>query len=295
MRDFDWYVISTLQETGSITKTAELLYTTQPAITKRLQAIEQELGCRLVMRTPKGVAFTPAGNKIVEKARIIIDTMQEIHRDIIGAEEGESGTLYLGVPYSYVRFVLPTVLEEYAKLRPNVHIDIHTALSDDLVKRVQDGKLDLCFARYTMEDGFLCKELISGDQSYAVYSKPFSLEDLPNIPYIEFDKNIATKAASRQWWKEHFSIPQHVQLKVTNADTCLSMIEHHLGYGIFPDGTYFMNDDRFYAVPLQFKDGTRFTRKTWMLYRPEALENPLAANFIQFVKEFDIQKLWANK
>ena len=78
MRDFDWYVISTLQETGSITKTAELLYTTQPAITKRLQAIEQEFGCRLVMRTPKGVAFTPAGNKIVEKARIIIDTMQKI-------------------------------------------------------------------------------------------------------------------------------------------------------------------------------------------------------------------------
>lgn len=295
MRDFDWYVISTLRETGSITKTAEILYTTQPAITKRLQSIEQEFGCKIVLRGPKGVVFTPAGNRIVEKARIIIDTMQEIRRDIIGTSDGESGTLYLGVPYSYARFVLPTILETYTMQHPNIHIDIHTALSDDLVKGVQEGKLDVCFARYTIDDDVLCKELISEDQSYAVCSHPFTLEDLPNIPYIDFDKNIATKAASREWWKQHFQTPQHVRLKVTNADTCLSMIEHNLGYGIFPDGTYFKNDTRFYSLPLVFKDGSRFTRKTWMLYRKEAIDNPLSCGFIQFIKEFNIAHLWNTK
>lgn len=294
MRDFDWYVISTLHETKHITRTAELLYTTQPTITKRLQAIEQEMQCQIVLRGPKGVEFTPAGNKIVEKAQIIINTMQEIKQEIVGDPQGKSGTLYLGVPYSYVRFVLPTLLEEYTVQYPNVHIDIRTALSDDLVEGVQDGKLDICFARYTIEDESLCRDLISVDQSYAVYNRPFCLEDLPNIPYIEFEKNIATKAASREWWKQHFQIPQKIRLKVTNADTCLSMIEHNLGYGIFPDKTYFMNDKRFYSIPLVFQDGSRFTRKTWMLYRKETKRNPVAANFIQFINCFDMDRLWNN-
>lgn len=292
MRDFDWYVISTLHKTKNITKAAELLFITQPALTKRLQCIEQELGCPLVVRTPKGVDFTPAGTRIVKKAETIIQTMQEIRREIIGFIEGESGTLSLGVPYSYARFVLPKMLESFLKQYPNVHIDIHTAISDNLVKGVQDGTLDLCFARYTMEDETLCAQLISQDQSYAVYCRPFKMEELPNLLYIEFDKNIATRAASREWWRQQFTVPQNVRLKVTNADACLSMIEHNLGYGIFPDCTYFANDDRFYSLPLVFKDGSRFTRKTWMLYRKETLENPLAANFIRFITDYRIDNLW---
>ena len=291
MRDFDWYILSSLRKTNNITKSAEQLFLTQSALTKRLQVIERELGCPLVIRSQKGITFTPEGERVVQKAETIIHAIQDIKHDIAEHNSGDRGTLSLGVPYSYVRFVLPALLERYVERFPHIDIDINTALSDDLVRRVQEGVLDVCFARYSVEDDTLERWLISQDQSYAVYSRPFTLDELPNIPYIEFNKNEATNMASRRWWHEHFDTPQNIRFHVTNADTCLSMIEHHLGYGIFPDNTYFRHDKRFYALPLSFKEGQQFSRKTWMVCRKAALKNPIISNFVDFVSEADIEEL----
>ena len=51
MRDYDWQILVTLHSTQSITKTAELLFISQPALTKRIQAIETELGVPLLIRS----------------------------------------------------------------------------------------------------------------------------------------------------------------------------------------------------------------------------------------------------
>ena len=61
MRDQDWKIIASLYNTKSISKTANLLFITQPALSKRLQMIEQELNTTLFIRTSKGVIFTPEG------------------------------------------------------------------------------------------------------------------------------------------------------------------------------------------------------------------------------------------
>ena len=286
MRDFDWYILSSLLSTNNITKSAELLYISQSALTKRLQVIERELGCSLVVRSQKGISFTTEGKKIVQKAERIINTIEEIKRDAAAHVRGERGVISVGVPYSYVRFSMPELLERYIQCYPNVDVDITTALSEDLVKGVQEGKLDVCFARCVVEDDqLLGKHLISQDQTFAVYTKPFDLEDLPKLPYIDFNKTESTSIAIRRWWNEHYSAPQNVRFKVTNADACLAMVEHNLGYGIFPDENYFIHNPKLYVQPLIFRDGTCFTRKTWLVHRTNSLENSVIYNFIRFVTE----------
>lgn len=291
MRDFDWNILDSLYQTKNITKSAENLFMTQPALTKRLQAIEEDLGCVLVIRNRRGVSFTPEGEEVVKKAQTIISAIQDIKQGLAGIANGHRGVISLGVPYSFVRFVLPSLLEQYVNLYPDVDIRITTTLSDELIRQVQDGTLDVCFARCTMDSPQLVKRLVSVDQIYAVYHKPFQVEDLPALPYIEFQKNEITYLAGRQWWNERFDTPQKVRFLVQNGDTCLSMIQHGLGYGIFPDGQYFMNDPKVYSIPLELKDGTRFTRSTWLVYQKEILNKPVAANFIRFLNGIDINQL----
>lgn len=288
MRDFDWKVLVSLHETKNITKSAEQLFMTQPALTKRLQVIEEDLGCTIVLRSKKGVEFTPTGERVIKKAETILAAIQELRQELAAQQDGSSGSLALGVPYSYVRFVLPTLLEGYAALHLNIHVSITTALSDELVRQVQDGTLDVCFARYTVEDEAMATRMVSRDQIYAVYSKPFTVEELPKIPYIEFNKNAVTNAAIRQWWNENFTVPQEMRFNVYNADTCLSMVQHHLGYGIFPDKNYFVNVPGLYSIPLVYKDGTQFTRKTWLIHKKKALQNPIVAQFVDYVGKIDI-------
>ena len=61
MKDSDWLILSELYKNPNMTKVADLLYTTQPSMTKRLQHMEQEFGIRIVDRTPKGLVITKEG------------------------------------------------------------------------------------------------------------------------------------------------------------------------------------------------------------------------------------------
>jgi len=68
MKDTDWKLILALYQTRNITKTAMRMDKTQSSLTKRLKSIENELGITIVERTPRGLNFTEAGEKLVKSA-----------------------------------------------------------------------------------------------------------------------------------------------------------------------------------------------------------------------------------
>ena len=78
MRDSDWKILEVLYEKRSITQTAELLYMTQPSVTKRIKAMEEEWQIEIVKRSNRGVIFTEEGRYLVQKSYIIQDFMKEI-------------------------------------------------------------------------------------------------------------------------------------------------------------------------------------------------------------------------
>ena len=161
MQDFDWNIILSLYQTRSISQSAEQLYLSQPALTKRLRNIERELNCNIVVRGHSGISFTPQGEQLVQHAEKIAAELVLLRDDILKYQDGAEGTLNVGVPYSYVRFVLPELLAVYNSRYPNVIVNITTALSDRLVQELREGSLDLCFARFDVEDRLFRREEVS--------------------------------------------------------------------------------------------------------------------------------------
>ncbi len=291
MRDFDWQIIVTLHRTSSITKTAERLFISQPALTKRIKGIEDELGITLLIRNYQGSFFTPEGERIARKAERVVAAIQETKDEASAHNRGEKGSIRLGFPYAFIRHVLPAILSEFAGRYPNVDIDILTLPSQELVKCAEDGSIDVCLARYGAEESFLERKLFSEDQAYVVYNKPFELAELKDMPFIEFAKNPGTTSALRRWWNERFTTSPNVRFKVTTSDACISMIQHGLGCGFILDSRYFGLTDNLYSLPLEYLDGTKLTRKTWLFYRKEVLANPVAVNFIRLIEEQEYEKL----
>ena len=78
MDNFDWKLLYTLYETRNITRAAQKLYLSQPTITKKIQQIEEEFDTSLIVRQSRGIAFTPEGLFLVEKAQQFLNEYEEL-------------------------------------------------------------------------------------------------------------------------------------------------------------------------------------------------------------------------
>lgn len=80
MEERDWQIIKTLYEQKNITKTARVLYMSQPTLTARIKQIEESLGTKLLYRGNKGITFTETGEYTVKFAEHILGEMQELRK-----------------------------------------------------------------------------------------------------------------------------------------------------------------------------------------------------------------------
>ena len=124
MKDSDWEILYRLYETPNITKVANMLYISQPSLTKRLKSIEEEFNIKIVDRTSKGVEFTPEGEYLAKKAESYMKFIEEIRNDLKSYKEEYQGVISIGSAYSFSRFELADLLSEYSKNHPGVSFHI---------------------------------------------------------------------------------------------------------------------------------------------------------------------------
>ncbi len=286
MRKDDWEVIYTLYQHPNLTKAASLLFISQPALTKRLQQIEEEFGVVIADRTSKGVMFTPQGEYLAQQAQRFIQLMQETRYHLVRMENGESGHLKIGAPSSAARFLLPRVLRQYNDLYPNVTLHLQVLLSGLILPSLQQGEIHIGFMNGDRPHHEY-QLLYSTGCGYVVSTKPLALEELPSIPMIRHSRDLYSRTIIDEWWQEHFKQPPRIGMEVSDIDTCLRMIQSGLGYGIVYDN-YLIEADpsqKLYQLPMLRADGSAVCRNTWLVCREDYEEVPLIRNFIQFFRE----------
>lgn len=104
MEERDWQIIKTLYEQKNITKTARVLYMSQPTLTARIKQIEESLGTKLLYRGNKGITFTETGEYTVKFAEHILGEMQELRETITNMQEDVAGTLRIAAPSILARY-----------------------------------------------------------------------------------------------------------------------------------------------------------------------------------------------
>ena len=155
MDEQDIELLKTLIDTQNITKTAKKLYTTQSSLTKRIQKMEQDLGCQLFIRSRKGILPTPAAEGIFPEIEKISQSMEHIRAYALSLQGEICGSLKIGVSVNIARYKLPAVLKTFMKKYPKVDIYVTTMQSTQLYRALADNEISIALVRgnFNWQDG----------------------------------------------------------------------------------------------------------------------------------------------
>ena len=100
MKDSDWEILYELYRNPNMTKVANLLYMTQPSLTKRLQHMESEFQVTIVNRTPKGLEFTEEGKFLGKQAEAYLEFLRKTKDKLKEFQENSEGVITIGSSYT---------------------------------------------------------------------------------------------------------------------------------------------------------------------------------------------------
>jgi DNA-binding transcriptional LysR family regulator len=130
-------------ERGSFSRAAEQLFVTQPAISKRIAALEHELDTALFDRVGHRIILTEAGRALLPRARDILAAVDDSRRLVANLAGRVSGTLSFGTSHHIGLHRLPPYLREFSQHYPDVELDIHFMDSEAACNAVEHGELEL--------------------------------------------------------------------------------------------------------------------------------------------------------
>ncbi len=130
-------------EAGSFTRAAEVLFLTQPAVTRQIAALEAELKTRLFDRLGRTVRLTASGQVLHEYAERILRLTRDAKEAVGDVTEGRAGRLAVGASSTLATYVLPPLLRAFRATHPQVEIAVHTGVSARVWDMVEAGGCDI--------------------------------------------------------------------------------------------------------------------------------------------------------
>lgn len=146
------YFVAVAEE-GHITRAAERLGMQQPPLSQQIKAIERELDVQLFVRRPRGVVLTEAGQAFLKEARSTLAHVDHALETTRRTARGEQGRLSLGMtPTAPFHPLVPRTVREFRENFPGVMVTLEEALSDGLLERLRDERMDVAFIRNSVTD-----------------------------------------------------------------------------------------------------------------------------------------------
>jgi DNA-binding transcriptional LysR family regulator len=163
-------------DSGSFSRAAEAVFLTQPAISKRIAALESELGTPLFDRLGRRIQLSPAGTALLDQARRILSEVAEAKRRIANLSGSLAGPLSLGTSYHVGLHRLQPALKAFYQRHPEVQLDLRFMDSEAACHAVQAGQLELAVITLPIApDTSLRSETVWDDALEIVVSRDHAL------------------------------------------------------------------------------------------------------------------------
>lgn len=135
-----FYVVA---KNGSISSATNILYISQPAITFQIKKLEEQLGVSLFTRTKHGVLLTDEGKVLFNYVKTAMESISNAETDLMNLKNLESGTIRIGVSTTICRHILMPYIKKFHEMYPKVDIKINNSVSNNLIKELRNGNLDI--------------------------------------------------------------------------------------------------------------------------------------------------------
>lgn len=260
---------------GNITRAADALYLTQPAVTQHVRALERELGVRLFERTGRGVILTSSGRALEDYARRAISILDECVQVIGDMKSGATGRVVLGAGVTTSIFSLPAWLRVFREAHPGVDVAVRTGRSREIADLVLAREIDLGFITSPVEHPDLStRELyeeeivLVTDSGHPLAGRTVQPTELDSIPLILFPHGSGFRAYIDRVLAEA-GISASVKMETDSAEAIKSFVEVGLGASLLPASAVEAEIGQGRLARMDVAELPTLTRKTSLIYRSD--------------------------
>ena len=228
-------------ETGSITAAADKLELTIAAVSKRLKALEQELGTRLLTRNTRQLALTEAGHYYYQHCREILEEVTRVEQQLSLMQGRLCGTLRINMPMTYGKLRLTKVLLRFMQQYPDIYLHAHL---DDAYIDAASGDYDVVIRIGTLNDSRLIARKLETTSLIAVASPDYLAQHgMPQTPQDLEQHHCLhyTNVSQREAWtffdiqgEEHKALIKG-RLSVNNGEVLKQAALNGFGIVVLPD------------------------------------------------------------
>lgn len=228
--------------TGSFSASAERLHVSQPAISKRIAALESQLGQALLDRVGRQVLLTEAGHALLPYAQQVLSSLEDARRRLSQLHEGVAGRLSLGTSHHIGLHRLPPVLRRFIEDYPAVDLDMHFMDSEQACDAVLAGSLEMAIVTLPPnEQPRLATELLWPDPLDVVVCADHplasetrvSLRSLAQFPAVLPDAQTYTHRIIRAALAD-IAQPLRIRLATNYLETLRMLTGIGLGWSVLP-------------------------------------------------------------
>lgn len=226
----------------NLTEVASALFTSQPAISRQIRELEEELGVEIFTRAGKRLTGLTAPGQtllpIVERLLLEAGNLKNVSRDF---KEEDSGVFFVAATHSQARYALPAVVRDFRQMYPGVTLHLRQGSPQQIAEMLLTGEADIGVATEALADyeqlltlpGYRWSHsvIVPPGHALAQQSTPVSLEDLATYPIITYERGFTGRAHIDEAFAREGLTPE-VVLTAMDADVIKTYVELGMGVGI---------------------------------------------------------------
>ncbi|MCJ8168801.1 LysR family transcriptional regulator [Atopomonas sediminilitoris] len=276
-----------IAETGSFSAAAERLFLTQPAVSKRLANLEQQLAVRLFDRLGRDISLTEAGRALLPRAYRILAELADSRRALANLSGTISGRLSLATSHHIGLHRLPPVLRQFTREHPEVALDIRFVDSEVAYTDVLQGQVELGVITLAPQprDNIHSERIwhdplafFAGlDHPLTRISNP-TLKDVAEHPAVFPAGNTFTHQITRELF-QRYGLQPHIAMSTNYLETIKMLVSIGLAWSVLPSS---LLDDQVCALAVR---NTQLARELGFICHRERTLSNAAKAFIECLQQ----------
>ena len=234
-----YYIFYHVTRHGSFSKAAKAMLCGQPNLSKTISNMEEQLGCKLFIRSRKGITLTPEGQQAYQHAKMAFEHLNAAESEILAKQKLESGIISIATTeIALYGSVLPA-LHRFKQDHPGVKIHLTNFTTPQALQSIKSGLAD--FAVVTLykpdESGFIVEPIRNFKESLYCPANILPVNNLSialSLPYISLEQGSQTYKFCQDYLYS-VGIKREPDIEVATADQILPLIKSGIGVGFLPD------------------------------------------------------------
>lgn len=225
---------------GNVSRAAEALFLTQPAITARLKSLESDLGVELFIRTGRGMKLTDAGRALLPYAERTLATVDEARQLVANLKQGTTGVLVIAAAPAVSTYLLPGILRSFRTTHPDVRLGVRTGHTEEVLDLVLRAEAHIGIGRPirhadielipVFDDEMVL--VVAARHAFASRGK-VRMDELAAERLILFDRTSSYHELTSSLFRQAGIVPAST-LELDNGEAAKKMVQQGLGVALLP-------------------------------------------------------------